>query len=64
VEVILTIDSCFWAHVEEAILACNELKVLKDKEVLFKKWVEFEDYVYSLLKDYTVSPEIFLSQIS
>ncbi|KAK2365690.1 senescence-associated carboxylesterase [Trifolium repens] len=64
VEVILTIDSCFWAHVEEAILACNELKVLKDNEEVLKKLVEFEDYVYGLLKDYAVSPEIFLSQSS
>jgi hypothetical protein len=64
VEVILTIDSCFWAHVEEAILACNELKVLKNNEEVLKKLVEFEDYVYGLLKDYAVSPEIFLSQSS
>ncbi|GAU42927.1 hypothetical protein TSUD_283500 [Trifolium subterraneum] len=64
VEVILTIDSCFWARVEEAILACNELKAVKDKEEVLKKLVEFEDYVYGLLKDYSVSPEIFLSQSS
>ena len=64
VEVILTVDSCFWAHVEEAILACKELKVVKDKEEVLNKLVEFEDYVYGLLKDYAVSPEIFLRQSS
>ncbi|KEH16187.1 lipase [Medicago truncatula] len=64
VEVILTIDSCFWAHVEEAILACKELKEVKDKEEVLNKLVEFEDYVYGLLKDYAVSPEIFLRQSS
>ncbi|KAI5443228.1 senescence-associated carboxylesterase 101 isoform X1 [Lathyrus oleraceus] len=64
VEVILTIDSCFWAHVEEAILACRELKEVKDKDEVVKKLVEFEDYVYGLLKDYAVSPEIFLRQSS
>nr|AFK40753.1 unknown [Medicago truncatula] len=63
-KMILTRDSCFWAHVEEAILACNELKVVKDKEEVLKKLVEFEDYVYCLLKDYQVSSEIFLSQSS
>jgi len=64
VEVILTIDSCFWAHVEEAILACKELNEVKDKEEVLNKLVEFEDYVYGLLKDYAVSPEIFLRQSS
>ncbi|RHN49897.1 putative carboxylesterase [Medicago truncatula] len=64
VEVILTIDSCFWAHVEEAILACKELKVVKYKEEVLNKLVEFENYVYGLLKDYVVSPEIFLRQSS
>jgi hypothetical protein len=56
VEVILTIDSCFWAHVEEAILSCNELKAVKDKEEVLKKLVEFENYIYGLLKDYAVLP--------
>ncbi|KAK2419753.1 senescence-associated carboxylesterase [Trifolium repens] len=38
--------------------------ILKDNEELLKNLVEFEDYVYGLLKDYAVSPEIFLSQSS
>ncbi|KAL5077038.1 hypothetical protein RYX36_016022 [Vicia faba] len=55
------IDSCFWAHVEEALLLCRELKVVKEKE---KTLFEFEEYVYQLLKDYAVSPDIFLPQSS
>ncbi|XP_073225295.1 senescence-associated carboxylesterase 101-like isoform X2 [Cicer arietinum] len=64
VEAILTIDSCFWAHVEEALILCRELKVVKEKEETLKKLFEYEEYVYQLLKDYAVSPDIFLSQSS
>ncbi|WJX37089.1 hypothetical protein P8452_24898 [Trifolium repens] len=64
VEAILTIDSCFWAHVEEALLLCRELKAIKEKEEILKKLVEFEEYVYRLLKDYAVSPDIFVAQSS
>nr|AFK43077.1 unknown [Lotus japonicus] len=64
VEAILTIDSCFWAHVEEALRSCKELKAAKEKEEELKKLVEFEEYVYKLLKNYAVSPEIFLEKSS
>jgi len=64
VEAILTIDSCFWAHVEEALLLCGELKAVKEKDEPLKKLFEFEEYIYRLLKDYAVSPEIFLAQSS
>ncbi|TKY50377.1 Senescence-associated carboxylesterase 101 [Spatholobus suberectus] len=64
VEAILTFDSCFWAHAEEALLSCKELNVVKEKEETLKKLVEFEEYVYGLLKNYAVSPEIFLAQSS
>ncbi|CAJ2640509.1 unnamed protein product [Trifolium pratense] len=64
VEAILTIDSCFWAHVEEALLLCQELKVVKENEEALKKLFEFEVYVYELLKYYAASPDIFLSQCS
>jgi hypothetical protein len=63
-EAILTIDSCFWAHVEEALLLCRELKTVKEKEETLKKLFEFEEYVYQLLKDYAISPDIFLAQSS
>jgi len=64
VEAILTTDSCFWAHVEEALLLCGELKAVKEKNGTLKKLFEFEEYVYELLKDYEVSPDIFLVQSS
>ena len=64
VEALLTFDSCFWAHVEEALLSCKELEVVREKEETLKKLVEFEEYVYELLRNYVVSPEIFLAQSS
>ncbi|KAJ1381084.1 Fungal lipase-like domain [Sesbania bispinosa] len=64
VEALLTMDSCFWARVEEALLSCKEFKVAKEKEEALKKLRDFEEYVYGLLKSYTVSPEIFLPQSS
>ena len=68
VESNLTKDSCFWAHVEEALISCkllssNELSTdHRDKES--SKLIDFENYVYSLMKNYAVSPEIFLHQSS
>ncbi|KAK7389327.1 hypothetical protein VNO78_24230 [Psophocarpus tetragonolobus] len=68
VELILTYDSCFWAHVEEALLLCQQLEnVQSSKEVMeeaIRKLREFEEYVYGSLKKYEVSPEIFLSESS
>ncbi|XP_012568102.1 senescence-associated carboxylesterase 101 isoform X2 [Cicer arietinum] len=68
VESILTLDSCFWAHVEEALISCKQLKGVKfsviEKEDAKRKLVEFENYVYGLLMEYAVSPEIFLSESS
>ncbi|XP_030954040.1 senescence-associated carboxylesterase 101-like isoform X2 [Quercus lobata] len=61
---ILTEDSCFWAHVEEALISCklltgtgsSEMEKQSSRDSLF----EFENYVYGLIKNYAVSPEIFL----
>ncbi|AES74541.2 putative carboxylesterase [Medicago truncatula] len=67
VESILTLDSCFWAYVEEALISCKKLdEKLSDieKDEATRKLVEFENYVYGLLKEYAVSPEIFLSESS
>ncbi|KAK7316407.1 hypothetical protein VNO77_35422 [Canavalia gladiata] len=64
VEFILSTDSCFWAHVEEAILSCQDLKVVEEKQDTLWKLVQFEDYVYRLLRNYQVSSEIFLPQSS
>ncbi|KAK7266194.1 hypothetical protein RIF29_18836 [Crotalaria pallida] len=63
VESILTLDSCFWAHVEEALIACKELNGAH-KEEAKEKLAKFEVYVYDLLKNYAVSPEIFLPKSS
>ncbi|KAK7833066.1 senescence-associated carboxylesterase 101, partial [Quercus suber] len=78
----LTEDSCFWAHVEEALILCELLtgressamnkesskKKRKasamDEESSKKKLVEFENYVYGLMKNYAVSSEIFLPKSS
>ncbi|XP_060958170.1 senescence-associated carboxylesterase 101 [Cannabis sativa] len=61
----LTEDSCFWAKVEESILICRLLKETESSSVEEKKSCKeklklFEDYVFDLLKNYAVSPEIFL----
>ncbi|KAK7271703.1 hypothetical protein RJT34_27819 [Clitoria ternatea] len=63
VELILTIDSCFWAHVEEALICCQQLEGGQSSEAT-DKLLKFEDYVYGLLKKYEVSPEIFLKDSS
>ncbi|KAK4278442.1 hypothetical protein QN277_016287 [Acacia crassicarpa] len=64
VESILTLDSCFWAHVEEARISCQKLKATEfnvaEKLEAKNSLDEFEEYVYGSLKDYAVSPEIFL----
>lgn len=68
VESILTLDSCFWAHVEGALISCKQLRDVKssviEKEDATRKLIEFENYVYGLLIEYAVSPEIFLSESS
>ena len=58
----LTEDSCFWAHVEEAHISCKLLSSGEsiDMEKETNKLIEFENYVYGLMKNYAVSSEIFL----
>ena len=64
----LTEDSCFWAHVEEARISCELLSsresIIGEKESSKHNLVEFENYVLSLMKNYAVSPEIFLPRSS
>lgn len=64
----LTEDSCFWAHVEEAIISC---KVLKEREtrpeqktLSLNSLSEFETYVMDSIKNLSVSTEIFLEKSS
>ncbi|XP_054814174.1 senescence-associated carboxylesterase 101-like isoform X2 [Prosopis cineraria] len=59
VESILTLDSSFWACVEEALIACRDMKSREESSTM-QKLSEFEEYVYGSLKNYAVSPEIFL----
>ena len=60
----LTEDSCFWAHVEEALISCklltNEGSSVEEKDSAKKELIEFEKYVLDLMKNYAVSSEIFL----
>ncbi|KAL0014234.1 hypothetical protein SO802_001303 [Lithocarpus litseifolius] len=64
----LTEDFCFWAHVEEARISCELLSSressIGEKESSKHNLVEFENYVLSLMKNYAVSPEIFLPRSS
>ncbi|XP_057867959.2 lipase-like PAD4 isoform X1 [Cryptomeria japonica] len=61
----LTEDSCFWAHVEEA---CKVLKVLQQEQdqqqamntQLKESLEKFEDYVWKMIKDRSISVEVFL----
>ena len=64
VSVLLTEDSCFWAHVEEAILSCKSLTNKNSTpELTESSWnnlVNFGEYVMEQIENYAVSPEIFL----
>ncbi|KAM5574265.1 senescence-associated carboxylesterase 101 [Rosa sericea] len=55
-------DSCFWARVEEALILLLENGGLTTDDK--RKLKEFEDYVWNALKNYAVSPEIFLEKSS
>ncbi|GLJ12514.1 hypothetical protein SUGI_0192420 [Cryptomeria japonica] len=65
----LTQDSCFWAHVEEA---CKDLRKLQQKKEqqkvmnaqLKESLEKFEDYVWSMIRDRSISVEVFLEQSS
>ena len=65
---ILTEDSLFWAHVEEAILSCELLKskncTLEQGKSSWDNLVKFEEYVMEQINNYAVSPEIFLGESS
>ncbi|XP_062010038.1 senescence-associated carboxylesterase 101-like isoform X3 [Rosa rugosa] len=58
---ILNDDSCFWARVEEALILLKNGGLTTDDKGKLK---EFEDYVWIALKNYAVSPEIFLKNSS
>ncbi|KAH9304203.1 hypothetical protein KI387_008607 [Taxus chinensis] len=64
----LTLDSCFWAHLEEACKALNFLQTgegqHQEGNAHLKECLEFEDYVGRMIKDKSMSDEIFLEQSS
>lgn len=65
----LTQDSCFWAHVEEACKALRNLQQEKKQhEVMNTQLKEslqnFEDYVWSMIRDHSISVEVFLEHSS
>ncbi|KAI3727200.1 hypothetical protein L1987_67011 [Smallanthus sonchifolius] len=59
----LTDDSCFWAHVEEALILLNALKINESSHVngnnIEQKLEQFMDYLMCAINDYSVSPDIF-----
>uniref|UniRef100_A0A1J3HTH5 Senescence-associated carboxylesterase 101 n=1 Tax=Noccaea caerulescens TaxID=107243 RepID=A0A1J3HTH5_NOCCA len=62
----LTFDSCFWAEVEDAMIAVNDLKTkvgMRD-EALTTRLEKFEGYVWGMIGKREVSPEIFLEKSS
>ncbi|XP_059449977.1 senescence-associated carboxylesterase 101-like isoform X2 [Corylus avellana] len=64
----LTEDSCFWAYVEEALISVNALSngqySSNDMDKHKRSLIQFEDYVWGMLKNCAVSSEIFLEQSS
>ena len=54
-------DSCFWVHVEEALILCDEPPSKPDAK---QKLIEFERYVLDTLENFAVTPDIFLPQSS
>ncbi|CAI9283280.1 unnamed protein product [Lactuca saligna] len=61
----LTEDSCFWAHVEEALISLRELKNggLDDITINLKttNLKRFEEDVLRAIKDFSLSPEVFVA---
>ncbi|VVB14529.1 unnamed protein product [Arabis nemorensis] len=63
---LLTFDSCFWAKVEEAMIVIDQVKAVEGMRdgVLTGELVRFEEYVWGLIGERAVSPEIFLEKSS
>lgn len=56
----LTEDSCFWVHVEEALIQCKLMRNGEGGELARRNVIKFEEYVMEQIKNYALSPEIFL----
>ncbi|CAK9162840.1 unnamed protein product [Ilex paraguariensis] len=63
-----TEDSCFWAHVEEAMISCEGLKdgtsSTENRKSATQNLLQFERYMKGSIENLAVSPEIFLGQNS
>lgn len=60
-------DSCFWAHVEEALILVDMLsdeESSPENEELYRKLNQFDKYVMDSIKKNIVDPEVFLEQSS
>ncbi|XP_039165168.1 senescence-associated carboxylesterase 101-like [Eucalyptus grandis] len=65
IESCVTEDLCFWARVEEAIRSCRLLDSRGSLDGSEReKLVKFKEDVVALIKDYAVSPDIFLEKSS
>ncbi|KAI3500834.1 hypothetical protein L1887_36660 [Cichorium endivia] len=59
----LTEDSCFWAHVEEAVILLSELKNGGSSSIVTD--IEgFEVYIWEAIQKFSVSPDVFLEESS
>ncbi|XP_031479396.1 senescence-associated carboxylesterase 101-like [Nymphaea colorata] len=64
---IMTEDSCFWAHVEEAALTVKELKGRREQgdmelDGLRNKLKNFEGYVWKLIGNHALSTTVFFER--
>ncbi|GKC33448.1 senescence-associated carboxylesterase 101-like protein [Tanacetum coccineum] len=60
----LNVDSCFWAHVEEAVLSLRDLKndrSSRNREDIKHELERFMAYMMHAINDYLVSSDIFLN---
>ncbi|GLJ28539.1 hypothetical protein SUGI_0561530 [Cryptomeria japonica] len=60
----LTEDSIFWARLEEARKALINIQQEQDKKAPLQESLEFETYAGSMIKDKSISAEVFLEQSS
>ncbi|KAK1404483.1 Senescence-associated carboxylesterase 101 [Heracleum sosnowskyi] len=60
-------DSCFWAHVEEALILVSMLsneESSPENEEVVRKLNQFEDYIMDSIVNHILDPEVFLEQSS
>ncbi|XP_057826072.2 lipase-like PAD4 [Cryptomeria japonica] len=64
----LTLDSCFWARIEEACQALTNLQKEQDQHQVLnaslQECLEFENYIWDIISNKSISVEVFLEQSS